>query len=104
MHKSEVISNDRFVVEIMICDFPGLSFTKPQDATLLSSPLGCNAMVDCLDDQLHQLKVIRELLCHLAVHDAVTILLHSFAIPKENYTLCLTHISSVFFIWLAVLG
>ena len=85
--KSEVISHDRSVVEAMISNFPGLKFTEPQDATLLGSPLGCNAMADCLDNQLHRLKVVGERLCHLAVHDAITILHHSFSITKLLYVL-----------------
>ena len=35
VHKSELISRDQYVVEVMISDFHGLKFTKPQDATLL---------------------------------------------------------------------
>ena len=87
VHKSELISHEQSVVEVIISDFPGLKFTEPQDATLRGSLLGCNPMVDCLDDQLHQVKVIGERLCHLAVHDAITILCHSFAIPKLLYVL-----------------
>ena len=88
--KSEVISHDRSVVEAMISNIPGLKFTEPQDATLLGSPLGCNAMADCLNDQLHRLKVVRERLCHLAVHDVITILRHCFSIPKLLYVLRMT--------------
>ena len=44
-------------------------------------------MVDCLDDQLNQLKRIGERLCHLEVHDAITILQHSFTIPKPLHIL-----------------
>ena len=80
MSKSELISHDWSAADAMISNFPGLRFIEPQAATLLGSPLGCNSMVKCLDDQLLQLKLIGKRLCHL--QDPITILHHSFAIPK----------------------
>jgi hypothetical protein len=44
-------------------------------------------MDSCLQTQLHQLKIIGERLCLLQSHDALTILRHSFALPKLLYTL-----------------
>ena len=66
----------------MMSNIPGIKFIEPKKATLLGSPIGCISMADCLDDQLNQLKQIGKRLCHLEVHDAITILRHSFAIPN----------------------
>ena len=60
----------------------GLRFVDIHQASLLGSPLSSGAMVACLDFQIAQLKLIGERLCHLQTHDAITILRHSFAIPK----------------------
>ena len=51
-------------------------------ATLLGSPLGSASMHSCLEEQLHQLNVLGDRLCHLQMHDPITILRHSFSIPK----------------------
>ena len=82
MSESELISHDQSAVEVMTSSFPGLSATDPQDAILLGSPLGSNSMIASLDNQINQLRVVGERLCHLQVHDAITILRHSLAIPK----------------------
>ena len=39
-------------------------------------------MHSCLEEQLHQLNVLGDRLCHLQMHDAITILRNSFSIPK----------------------
>ena len=82
MSKSELIARDQSAVEVMTSSFPGLSSTDPQDAILLGSPLGSNSMIASLDNQINQLRLVGERLCHLQAHDAITILRHSLAIPK----------------------
>ena len=82
VEKSELISHNQSTVDDVLSTFPGLQFVHAQQATLLGSPLGGEAMDACLDSQLHQLKLIGERLCHFQSHDAFTILRHSFALPK----------------------
>ena len=66
---------------------PGLEFTHTDETVLLESPLGNAAMRTCLEDQIRQVKLIGECPCHLQLHDAMTILRHSFSIPKLLHTL-----------------
>ena len=80
--KSEIISCEQSAVGDVLSAFPGLRFVDIHQASLLGSPLSSGAMVACLDFQIAQLKLIGERLCHLQTHDAITILRHSFAIPK----------------------
>ena len=80
--KSELISYDESAVTAVLSAFPGLQFIRAHQATLLGSPLGQGAMDICLEVQHHQLKMIGERLCHLQTHDTITILRHSFSIPK----------------------
>ena len=87
MSKSELICHNRSAADAMVSNFPGLRFTVPQEATLLGSPLGPLSMEVCLEAQLQQLKLVGERLCHLEAHDAITILRHSFAIPKLQHVL-----------------
>ena len=87
VEKSELVSHDHSSVTGALSSFPGLQFVHTQQATLLGSPLGDNVMDSCLQTQLHQLKIIGERLCLLQSHDTLTILRHSFALPKLLYTL-----------------
>ena len=80
--KSEIISREQSAVGDVLSAFPGLRFVDIHQASLSGSPLGSGAMATCLDFQIAQLKLIGERLCHLQTHDAITILRHSFAIPK----------------------
>ena len=86
--KSELVAHNPLVLCNAFSDFAGLQFVHPDQATLLGSPLGIEPVDVCLEDQLHQLQVIGDRLCHLQIHDAVTILRHSFSIPKLLYVLC----------------
>ena len=76
-----------------LSDFPGLQLTPPNKAVLLGSPLGEESMSDLLSAPLHPLKVIGDRLQHLHSHNAITLLRHSFAIPK---VLHLLHMSPTF--------
>ena len=100
--KSELISYSTSAGPTLISAFPGLQFVIPDQATLLGSPLGSEAMRSCLEEQLHQLKLIGDRLCHLQMHDAITILRHSFTIPKLLHIL--RHLSCFLITTAGVLG
>ena len=85
--KSEIVSYNESAISPILSAFPGLEFTHAHETVLLGSPLGNAAMHTCLEDQIHQLKLVGERLCHLQLHDAITILRHSFSIPKLLHTL-----------------
>ena len=80
--KSEVVSDSESAVGHLLSTFPGLQYVQASHAILLGSPLGSEALQVCFEEQLHQLNVIGKRLCHLQMHDAITILRHSFSIPK----------------------
>ena len=83
VEKSELISHDPSSVEVLLSSFPGLQFVNANDATLLGSSLGDIASInETLEAKTNQLKLIGERLCYLHSHDAITLLRHSFAIPK----------------------
>ena len=83
VEKSELISHDQSSVEVLLSSFPGLQFVNANDATLLGSSLGDIASInETLEAKTNQLKLIGERLCYLHSHDAITLLRHSFAIPK----------------------
>jgi hypothetical protein len=48
VEKSELVSHDHSSVMGALSSFPGLQFVHTQQATLLGSPLGDNAMDLCL--------------------------------------------------------
>ena len=87
VEKSELIAKDQSSASNVLSIFPGLQYVPPAQASLLGSPLGEEAMVISLETQIHQLKVIGERLHHLHSHDAITILHHSFAVPKLLHVL-----------------
>ena len=82
VRKSEVIAKDMSAVQGLLSNFPGLQRISPENAVLLGSPLGDEAMSTMLKAQLQQLKSVGDRLSYLQSHDAITILRHSFAIPK----------------------
>ena len=67
--------------------FAGLQHVHPDQAMLLGSPLGIEALDACLEAHLRQLHLVGERLCHLQTQDAMIILRHSFAIPKLLHVL-----------------
>ena len=80
--KSEVLSHSESSVSPVLSAFPGLQYVHASHAILLGSPLGKEALQACIEEQCRQLKVMGERLCHLQMHDAITILRHSLSIPK----------------------
>ena len=85
--KSEVIASDQSVVGNLLSEFPGLRFTHPSKATLLGSPLGMDAMAPILQSQIESLQLIGDRMHHLHAHDSLTLLHHSFSIPKLLHVL-----------------
>ena len=86
--KSELICNQPSIREAMLLEAPSLRTVNCSNATLLGSPIGD---VDCIDDvimrKIEMLQLMGERLNLLCSHDALSLLRHSFAIPKVLYTL-----------------
>ena len=83
MNKSELISQYEDSLRTTLSTFPGLHFVPANNATLLGSPLGdTDSINQCLESKICQLKLISKRLCYLESHDAITLLRHSFSIPK----------------------
>ena len=86
--KSELICNQPSIREAMLLEVPSLHTVNCSNATLLGSPIGD---VDCIDDvilrKIEMLQLMGERLNLLCSHDALTLLRHSFAIPRVFYTL-----------------
>ena len=87
--KSELICNQPSIREAMLLEVPSLRTVNCSNATLLGSPI---RDVDCIDDvimrKIEMLQLMGERLNLLCSHDALTLLRHSFVIPKVLYTLC----------------
>ena len=79
--KSELICNDGFDTQDMPV-LADLQYVSPDQAMLLGSPLGAMSLKKVLDCQISQLQLIGECLHHLHAHDALTLLRHSFSVPK----------------------
>ena len=86
--KSELICSQTSIQEAMLLGIPSLRTVNCSNATLLGSPIGD---VDCIDDvimrKIEMLQLMGERLNLLCSHDALTLLRHSFAIPRVLYTL-----------------
>ena len=86
--KSELICNQPSIREAMLLEVPSLRTVNCSNATLLGSPIGD---VDCMDDVIMRKIEILQLMGGrinlLCSHDALTLLRHSFAIPRVLYTL-----------------
>ena len=86
--KSELICNQPSIREAMLLEVPSLRTVNCSNAILLGSPIGD---VDCIDDvimrKIEMLQLMGERLNLLCSHDALTLLCHSFAIPRVLYTL-----------------
>ena len=59
-----------------------------ESACLLGSPLGDVALIGAsLEEKIRALSIMGSLFPHLSAHDSLTLLRHSFAIPKLHYLL-----------------
>ena len=86
--KSEIICRDDAVRGAIIMALPGAMVVEPERACLLGSPLGDVASISAsLDEKVHALSIMGARLSHLSAHDSLTLLRHSFAIPKLRYLL-----------------
>ena len=85
--KSELICNDGFDTQDMPV-LADLQYVSPDQAMLLGCPLGAMSLKKVLDCQISQLQLIGECLHHLHAHHALTLLQHSFSVPKLLYVLC----------------
>ena len=100
--KSEVISHNTSSVSSLLSSLPDLQFIAIEHAQLLGSPLGSASMHLCLQEQLHRLELIGERLSHLSMHEAITILRHSFSILKA--LIHPAYFSGLFIFLLGILG
>ena len=86
--KSELICYDHTTRGIVLSALPGLHVVNPEHAELLGSPLGdANAVDACVNDKIKMLELMGDRLRYLHSHDAITLLRHSFAIPKMLHIL-----------------
>ena len=73
---------------MVVSTLPGVRVVEVDDADLLGSPLGAATSVNaCMGEKIKLLELMGEMLRHLHIHDAFTLLHHSFAIPKLMYLL-----------------
>ena len=87
--KTEFICKDPTSREFVLGALPGVCIINPEDANLLGSPIGALQSVDaCLKDKIELLRLMGDRLEHLQSHGAITLLCHSFAIPKMMHILC----------------
>ena len=86
--KSELICNQPSIREAMLLEVQSLRAVNCSNATLLGSPIGD---VDCIDvvimRKIEMLQLMGERLNLLCSYDALTLLRHSFAIPRVFYML-----------------
>ena len=81
--KSELICFEHTTRGIVLSALPGLHVVNPEQAELLGSPLGdANAVDVCVNEKIKMLEVMGDRLRYLHSHHAITLLHHSFAIPK----------------------
>ena len=65
-----------------------LQYGSLDQAMLLRSPLGAVSLKKVLDCQISQLQLIGERLHHLRAYNALTLIWHSFSVPKLLHVLC----------------
>ena len=86
--KSEIICEDHEARGRVITALPGAMVVDPQKACLLGSPMGDVACIDAtLEKKIQALNTMGARFPYLSSHDALTLLRHSFAIPKLHYLL-----------------
>ncbi len=86
--KCEIICHDDIVRDNLIVALPGAKIVTPDSAFLLGSPLGCVDSIDAsLEEKTQALKLMGSRFQYFSAHDALTLLCHSFAIPKLHYLL-----------------
>ena len=74
----------------MIVNLPGSVVVDHEKACLLGSPIcigNVSSFDSAIEDKIHTLRTKGDCFPHLAAHDSLTLLRHSFAIPKLRYLL-----------------
>ena len=86
--KLELICDDPSSRDEMLLEAPSLRCVSCAQATLLGTPIGdITSVDDSVQEKVEVLKRMGERLTSLQSHDALTLLRHSFAIPKILYVL-----------------
>jgi len=81
--KTEVICCSQEARESVLSSLPGALVVENEEATLLGSPIGgVSAISTTLREKVAALKIMGGRLAHLATHDALLLVKHSFALPK----------------------
>ena len=81
--KTEVICCCQEARESVLSSLPGALVVENEEATLLGSPIGgVSAISTALREKVDALKIMGGRLAHLATHDALLLVKHSFALPK----------------------
>lgn len=81
--KTEVICCSQEARESVLSSLPGVLVVENEEATLLGSPIGgVSAISTTLREKVDALKIMGGRLAHLATHDALLLVKHSFALPK----------------------
>ena len=87
-NKTELICSDHTTRGIVLSSFPGVRVVNIEQVELLGSPLWDASSVDaCVSGKIELLELMGDRLYHLHSHDAITLLRHSFAIPKMLHVL-----------------
>ncbi len=82
--KCELVCVDHTVRGHLVVALPGVEIV----VSLLGSPLGDIVSIDrAVKEKLEALKVMGSRFQHISAHDALTLLRHSFSIPKLRYLL-----------------
>ncbi len=72
----------------LVVALPGVEIVDPSSVSLLGSPLGDIVSIDrAVKEKLEALKIMGSRFQHISAHDALTLLRHSFSIPKLRYLL-----------------
>ena len=86
--KTELICSDHTTRGIVLSSFPGVHVVNIEQVELQGSPLGDTSSVNaCVSGKIELLELMGDRLYHLHSHDAITLLCHSFAIPKMLHVL-----------------
>ena len=84
--KSEIICNNRLIIDSVLPSLPGAQVIEPTSATLLGSPLDNEACVSvALEKKINNLTKMGDRLALLTAHDSLLLLRHSISIPKLLY-------------------
>ena len=86
-HCKSVICSDQPMRASILASVPEVRVVDPADACLLGSPIGdVGSISNTINETVHVLEIMGDRLQHLAGHNAILLLRHSFAIPKLLYT------------------